>query len=72
MSAPQQNRYLRQIIFPGVGAAGQEKISAAKVVVIGCGALGSSSANLLARGGVGHLVIADRDFVELSNLQRQV
>ena len=66
------NRYIRQIIFPGVGAAGQEKISAAKVVVVGCGALGSSSANLLARAGVGHLVIADRDFVELSNLQRQV
>jgi len=72
MSDPQQDRYVRQTIFPGIGAAGQKKISAAKAVVVGCGALGSSIANLLARAGVGRLVIADRDFVELSNLQRQV
>ena len=65
-------RYQRQIIFPGVGADGQEKLLAAKAVVVGCGALGSSIANLLARAGIGQLVIADRDFVELTNLQRQM
>ncbi|MBI5876659.1 MAG: ThiF family adenylyltransferase [Chloroflexi bacterium] len=66
------SRYQRQIIFPGVGADGQQKLLASKAVVVGCGALGSSIANLLARAGVGHLVITDRDFVELTNLQRQV
>jgi adenylyltransferase/sulfurtransferase len=65
------NRYIRQTIFPGVGIAGQEKLLAAKAVVIGCGALGSSIANSLARAGVGRLVIVDRDFIELNNLQRQ-
>jgi molybdopterin/thiamine biosynthesis adenylyltransferase len=71
MSDPRLERYIRQTIFPGVGAAGQEKLLAAKAVVIGCGALGSSIANLLARAGVGQLVIIDRDFIELNNLQRQ-
>lgn len=65
-------RYLRQTIFAGVGKDGQERLLASKAVVVGCGALGSSIANLLARAGVGRLVIADRDFVELTNLQRQV
>jgi adenylyltransferase/sulfurtransferase len=72
VTALQPDRYIRQTIFPGVGVAGQKKIAAACAVIIGCGALGSSIANLLARAGVGRLVIADRDFVELSNLQRQV
>jgi molybdopterin/thiamine biosynthesis adenylyltransferase len=72
MTAQPLDRYVRQTIFPGVGVAGQKKIMAASAVIIGCGALGSSIANLMARAGVGRLVIADRDFVELSNLQRQV
>jgi molybdopterin/thiamine biosynthesis adenylyltransferase len=72
MSDNRFERYIRQTIFPGVGKAGQEKLLSAKAVVIGCGALGSSIANLLARAGVGRLVIIDRDFIELNNLQRQV
>ncbi len=72
MSTPTLDRYVRQTIFPGVGVEGQRKLLAAKVVVIGCGALGSSLANLLARAGIGQLVIVDRDFIELNNLQRQV
>jgi molybdopterin-synthase adenylyltransferase len=65
-------RYSRQARFWAVGAAGQARLRAARVAVIGCGALGSAAVDLLARGGVGALVVIDRDFVELSNLQRQV
>jgi len=65
-------RYLRQIIFSGIGESGQAKLRAARVLVIGVGATGSVIASMLARAGVGSLKIADRDFVELSNLQRQV
>ena len=65
-------RYARQTIFPGIGLAGQHKLLAAKVVVIGCGATGTVIANHLARAGVGTLVIVDRDFIELNNLQRQL
>lgn len=65
-------RYLRQIIFPGIGEAGQAKLLAARVLVAGCGATGSVIASTLARAGVGFLRIADRDFVEMSNLQRQL
>ncbi len=68
----QPSRYNKQIRFPEIGIGGQEKISSSRVVVVGCGALGSVSANLLARAGVGELVLVDRDFVELDNLQRQV
>ncbi len=67
-----KNRYARQTIFHGIGAAGQEKLLAAKVVVIGCGATGTNIANHLARAGVGELVVVDRDFIELNNLQRQL
>ena len=67
-----RERYLRQIIFAPLGEAGQERLLAARVVLIGCGANGTVMANTLARAGVGTLVIADRDFVELNNLQRQV
>lgn len=67
----QQNRYRRQIGFQPIGADGQEKIGASTVTVCGCGALGSSAANLLVRAGVGAVRIIDRDFVDLSNLQRQ-
>jgi adenylyltransferase/sulfurtransferase len=66
------SRYLRQTIFPGIGLEGQQKLLAAKVVVVGCGATGTVIANHLARAGVGHLTIADRDFIELNNLQRQL
>jgi len=64
-------RYSRQVLFPGIGQTGQEKLSQARVVVVGCGATGSAIAALLARAGVGTLRIIDRDYVEPSNLQRQ-
>lgn len=72
MNPNDRARYLRQIIFPPLGAAGQEKLLAARVLIVGCGATGSVIANTLARAGVGQLTIADRDFLELNNLQRQV
>ncbi len=65
-------RYHRQMLLPGFGEDGQRRLSDATVLVLGCGALGSVAVDMLARAGVGHLVIVDRDFVELSNLQRQV
>ena len=67
-----ENRYSRQIAFPPIGPEGQEKLLNSRVAVIGLGALGSSSANMLARAGIGFLRIIDRDYVEKSNLQRQV
>lgn len=65
-------RYSRQILYKHIGEAGQQKLAAARVALIGCGALGTVLANTLVRGGVGLLRIVDRDFVELNNLQRQV
>jgi molybdopterin/thiamine biosynthesis adenylyltransferase len=65
-------RYSRQILFEGIGSAGQARIIASRVAIVGCGALGSMQASLLVRAGVGHLRIIDRDFVEESNLQRQI
>ncbi|MEO8436408.1 MAG: ThiF family adenylyltransferase [Pyrinomonadaceae bacterium] len=65
------DRYSRQILFPGIGKEGQERLSQSRAVIIGCGALGSAQAEALARAGVGNLRIVDRDFVEASNLQRQ-
>ena len=65
-------RYHRQMLLPGIGEEGQKKLLASKALVLGCGALGTVIANLLARAGVGHLVIVDRDFIEQTNLQRQV
>ncbi len=64
-------RYSRQILFDGIGAAGQKRLGESRVLIVGCGALGSQQAEALARAGVGRLRIADRDFVEESNLQRQ-
>jgi len=69
---PSLARYIRQVRYPGVGAEGQRRLLAARALVCGCGALGSVLANTLARAGVGHLRIVDRDFLELNNLQRQV
>ncbi|MEZ6066642.1 MAG: ThiF family adenylyltransferase [Planctomycetaceae bacterium] len=66
------SRYRKQILFDPIGAAGQEKISQARVLVVGCGALGSVIAETLVRSGAGLVRIVDRDFVELTNLQRQV
>lgn len=65
-------RYARQTLFAGIGAAGQRRIGQARMLIVGCGATGSVLANNLARAGVGHLRIADRDYVEGNNLQRQV
>jgi adenylyltransferase/sulfurtransferase len=64
-------RYSRQVLFNGIGADGQRKLAQARVLIVGCGALGTAQAESLARAGVGRLRIADRDFVEASNLQRQ-
>jgi molybdopterin/thiamine biosynthesis adenylyltransferase len=64
-------KYSRQILFDGIGLAGQERLLASSAVVVGCGAIGAAAANLLVRAGVGRLRIIDRDFVEPSNLQRQ-
>ncbi|HUE52419.1 MAG TPA: ThiF family adenylyltransferase [Terriglobales bacterium] len=64
-------RFSRQVLFAGIGVEGQLKLAAARVVVVGCGATGSALISLLARAGVGTIRIIDRDYVELSNLQRQ-
>ncbi|MFN0052988.1 MAG: ThiF family adenylyltransferase [Planctomycetales bacterium] len=66
------DRYSRQILFPGIGEEGQRQLAKGRVLLCGCGALGSAIADGLTRAGVGFLRIVDRDFVELSNLQRQV
>src|SRR5919106_1785677 len=66
------DRYARQAILPQVGREGQARLAAAHAVVVGCGALGSYQSQILARAGVGRLTIVDRDFVERSNLQRQI
>lgn len=66
------DRYHRQMILPQIGAEGMQRLRDAKAVIVGCGALGSLCADLLARAGVGRLVLIDRDIVEWTNLQRQV
>jgi len=66
-----QTRYARQTVLKEIGQAGQRMLAGATVVVAGLGALGSNSANLLARAGVGTLRLVDRDFVDWTNLQRQ-
>jgi adenylyltransferase/sulfurtransferase len=60
------------MLLAGFGEAGQRRLQESTAVVLGCGALGTVIADMLARAGVGHLVLVDRDFVELTNLQRQV
>jgi molybdopterin-synthase adenylyltransferase len=72
MNPEQREKYSRQILFAGIGEAGQERILGSSAVLAGCGALGTVVANLLVRAGIGHLRIIDRDFVEPSNLQRQM
>ena len=71
-SNPDLERYSRQMRFFGIGEAGQKKLAGARVLLCGVGALGTVLANTLARAGVGFIRLVDRDFVELSNLQRQV
>jgi len=65
-------KYSRQILFTGIGEAGQKRLLASSAVIVGCGAIGAAAANLLVRAGVGRIRMIDRDFVEPSNLQRQV
>jgi molybdopterin-synthase adenylyltransferase len=65
-------RYSKQVLFSEIGEPGQRRLLASRAVLCGCGALGSVLAETLVRAGVGWLRIIDRDFVELSNLQRQV
>ena len=67
-----QDRYSRQMLFSEIGEHGQRNISQSRVVIVGLGALGTVLANHMARAGVGYLRLIDRDFVEASNLQRQM
>ena len=67
-----RERYSRQVLFPGIGAAGQDRLRSGHAAIVGVGATGAAAAGLLARAGVGRLTLIDRDFVEPSNLQRQV
>ena len=65
-------RYRKQILVPEFGPAGQAALSGSSIAIVGCGALGSAQAMLLARAGAGHLILIDRDIVEESNLHRQI
>ena len=65
-------RYSRQVLFPPIGEEGQLRLAAARLAIVGCGATGSALLSLLSRAGVGYLRVIDRDYVEGSNLQRQV
>ncbi len=69
---PHFERFSRQMRFNGIGEDGQGRICKSSILIVGCGALGTTLANHLVRAGVGTIKIADRDYVELSNLQRQV
>src|SRR5437868_4863472 len=66
------DRYHRQTLLPQVGREGQDRLARGRVLLVGCGALGSVIAEQLVRAGVGCVRVADRDWVELTNLQRQV
>ncbi len=72
LSEDQLQRYSRHIILPEVGVAGQERLLAAKIFIVGAGGLGSPVAYYLAAAGIGNLGIIDNDAVDLSNLQRQI
>lgn len=71
-NSDQQRRYARHIVLPEIGRAGQERLLASKVLVIGAGGLGSSAIAYLAAAGIGKIGIVEPDRVELSNLQRQI
>ena len=72
MTVSFEERYSRQILFRPIGAEGQKRLNESRITIVGCGATGSAVAALLARAGVGTLRIIDRDYVEASNLQRQL
>ena len=72
MTVSSEERYSRQILFRPIGAEGQKRLLGSRVAIVGCGATGSALASLLARAGVGSIRIIDRDYVEPSNLQRQL
>jgi molybdopterin-synthase adenylyltransferase len=72
LAAANTDRYSRQVLFAPIGEAGQQRLAASTVAIVGCGATGAAAAALLARAGIGTLILIDRDFVEESNLQRQV
>lgn len=72
MTVSSEERYSRQILFRPIGAEGQKRLHGSRVAIVGCGATGSALAALLARAGVGTIRIIDRDYVEPSNLQRQL
>ena len=72
LTDPTLERYSRQVLYEKIGVEGQRKLAASRVVLIGCGALGTVLANTLVRAGVGFMRICDRDYIERNNLQRQV
>jgi molybdopterin/thiamine biosynthesis adenylyltransferase len=71
MSLELDDRYSRQVLFRGIGAEGQRRLTFSTIAIVGCGATGSALASLLARAGIGRIRLIDRDYVEPSNLQRQ-
>ena len=68
---PLEPRYSRQVLFPPIGEGGQRRLLDSTVVLVGCGALGASLAEQMARAGIGRIRLIDRDVVEASNLGRQ-
>ena len=72
MTSSDNQRYSRQIRYSGIGEEGQNRILQGRVAVVGCGALGSVQAEALARAGTGFIRVIDRDYIEFSNLQRQL
>lgn len=71
-SSEETERYSRHLVLPEIGGPGQQKLKAARVLIVGAGGLGAPSIQYLAAAGVGHITIVDDDVVSLSNLQRQI
>src|SRR3954471_21540216 len=72
LNVAERQRYSRHILLPEVGEAGQEKLKASRVLIVGSGGLGSPAALYLAAAGVGTIGIIDFDTVDVSNLQREI